>query len=114
MTMQVHQEAVERAKQLIDEGKFRINTPWRDVQPTPTAVNRSLDQHGLSEFSQWFLAVDPDAAEAERYKLPFGDFNSVHRSGVAAAKQRAAENQAPDVEAAADEILDLFDRLNAC
>jgi hypothetical protein len=114
MPIQVNQEAVEKAKQLIDEGKFRINTPWRDVQPSPIALNRYLSQHGENAYSQWFLAIDPDAAEAERYTLPFGDFNSVHRSGVMAAKQRAEQHHAPDVEAAADELLDLFDRLNAC
>lgn len=114
MTMKVNQEALEKAKQLIDEGKFRINTPWRDVQPSPTALNKYLSQHGPDAYRQWFLAIDPDAPESERYMLPFGDFNSVHRSGVVAAKQRAEQQHAPDVEAAADEILDLFDRLNAC
>lgn len=114
--MQVNYEAIENAKRLIDEGKFRINTPWREVQPSEVAQNRYLDQHGWDAYSQWFLAVDTSAPQdsKDRYKFPVGDFNAVHRSGLVAAKQRAAQNQDADLEAAADELLDIFDRLNAC
>jgi hypothetical protein len=114
--MIVNHEALEKAKQLIDEGNFRINTPWRDAQPTNTAEDRYIEKHGLQEFGQWYLAVDPDTQADTKayYKFPFGDFNAVHRTGLVAAKQRAAQNRETAVEAAADELLDLFDRLNAC
>lgn len=114
--MKVNREAVEKAKRLIDEGKFRISTPWRDAQPSITAEDRYIDNHGLAAFGQWYLALDPNVKvdTKERYKFPFGDFNAVHRTGVIAAKQRAAQNHDAELEAAADEILDLFDRLNAC
>ena len=114
--MIVNHEALAKAKQLIDEGSFRINTPWRDAQPTNTAEDRYIEKHGWDEFGQWYLGVDPDAAAdtKARYKFPFGDFNAVHRTGLVVVKQRAAQNHEPDVEAAADELLDLFDRLNAC
>jgi creatinine amidohydrolase/Fe(II)-dependent formamide hydrolase-like protein len=114
--MKVNNEALEKAKQLIDEGKFRINTPWRDAQPSEKAENRYIDQHGLKEYSAWYLALDPAAGEdsKDHYKFPFGDFNAVHRTGLVAAKQRAAQNHEEGVVAAADELLDLFDRLNAC
>jgi len=114
--MKVNHEAIEKAKQLIDEGKFRINTPWRDAQPSVTAEDRYIDQHGWQEYGQWFLALDPDTHEAtkDHYQFPFGDFNAVHRTGLVAAKKRAAQHQQAEVEAAADDLLDLFDRLNAC
>jgi hypothetical protein len=114
--MNVNHDALEKAKQLIDEGSFRINTPWRDAQPTNTAEDRYIAQNGWKAYGQWFLAVDPNvsAESKEHYKFPYGDFNAVHRTGLIAAKQRAAQNHNTDVEAAADEILDLFDRLNAC
>jgi hypothetical protein len=114
--MKVNREAVEKAKQLIDEGKFRVSTPWRDAQPSTTAQDRYINANGWQAFGQWYLALDPNAHETskERYLFLFGDFNAVHRTGVIAAKQRAAQNQDVELEAAADEILDLFDRLNAC
>lgn len=114
--MNVNHEALEKAKQLIDEGSFRINSPWRDAQPTNTAEDRYIAQHGWEAYGQWFLAVDPntDAETKEHYRFPYGDFNAVHRTGLIAAKQGAAQNHEADVEAAADEILDIFDRLNAC
>ncbi|MEO8610088.1 MAG: hypothetical protein ABI690_19495 [Chloroflexota bacterium] len=114
--MIVNHEALAKAKQLIDQGNFRINTPWRDAQPTNTAEDRYIEKHGWDKFGQWYLGVDPDiqADTKARYKFPFGDFNAVHRTGLVVAKQRAAQNRETDVEAAADELLDLFDRLNAC
>ncbi len=114
--MIVNHDALEKARQLIDQGKFRINTPWRDAQPTATAEDRYIANHGWKAYGRWFLAVDPNAHDGtkERYQFPYGDFNAVHRTGLMAAKQRAAQTRAAGVEAAADELLDLFDRLNAC
>ena len=85
--MKVNHEAVEKAKRLIDEGKFRISTPWRDAQPSITEEDRFIDNHGLAAFGQWYLALDPNVKvdTKERYKFPFGDFNAVHRTGVIAA-----------------------------
>jgi hypothetical protein len=114
--MQVNPKAIEKATRLIDEGKFRISTPWRDVKPSNLAEDRFIDRHGWEEFGEWYLAVEADADKAskERYQFPIGDFNALHRSGLVAAKQRAAQDNLADVEAAADELLFLFDRINAC
>src|SRR5215813_6864641 len=111
--MQVNHEAVQRAKSLIDEGKFRISTPWRAVQPSSTAEDCYIDQNGWEAFGQWYLAVDLNTEEntKEHYQFAFGDFNAIHRSGLIAAKQRAAQQGYGEIEAVADELLDLFDRL---
>lgn len=114
--MQLNPTALEHAKHLIDEGMFRINTPWREAQPSPTAEDRYLANNGADAYASWYLAINPQAPEGskERYLFPLGDFKSVHRSGIMAAKNSAEKAHQTDVAAAADEILDLFDRLNAC
>lgn len=114
--MKLNPAALEKAKALLDEGKYRINTPWREVQPSPAAEDKYVAANGWEAYGQWYLAVNPQAAEGtkEHYLFPVGDFNSVHRSGIAAAKSRAEKEQNADVAAAAEEILDIFDRMNAC
>jgi hypothetical protein len=114
--MQLNPKAVAKAKRLIDEGHYRINTPWRDIQPSEAAARRFLEKHGAAALSEWYLAIDPAAPEDSlaHYLLPFGDFRAIHRSGVVVAKQRAAQSGDYVIEQAADDLLHLFDRLTAC
>ncbi len=114
--MKLNPIAVEKAKQLLDDGQFRISTPWREVRPSNEVEERYFHQLGAQEFGEWYLAVDPDAPEGSRarYQYPIGDFNAVHRSGLVAAKDLAAKYQQSDIEEAADDILFIFDRLTAC
>jgi len=42
-----------------------------------------------------------------------GDFRKVHRDGLIAAKQRAAQNDYTDIEQAADELLEMIDKREA-
>ena len=116
MTVKANQDAVAFAKQLIDEGSYAINTQWSKNEPSTSQENKYLDQHDWNDYAKWYLAVDTDENEEtkERHKFPIGDFRKLHRSGVIAAKQRAAQNHYDDIERAADEILDVFDRMNAC
>ncbi len=114
--MQLNAEAVKKANALIDEGKFRISTPWRQVQPSSEAETKYAEKNGWQAYGQWYLAINPDAPEGskERYLLPFGDFNSIHRSGLMAARQEAEKAHNSEIEQAADDLLFIFDRLNAC
>lgn len=116
MSLKVNQQALDYAKHLIDEGEYAINTVWSTNEPSPDQENRYLDAHGWGDYANWYLAVDSDDSTdtKEHYKFPYGDFKRVHRSGVIAAKRRAAQNDDAEVVRAADELLDLFDRLNAC
>jgi hypothetical protein len=116
MALKLNDAAFKHAEALIEEGKYRINTVWREAQPSENEEKRFLDQHGWEDYGKWFLAVDNDAAEGSlaRYKLPVGDFKSVHRSGLLAAKARADKNSAGDVSEAVDELIFLFDRISAC
>ncbi len=116
MSLKVNQQALDFAKHLIDEGDYAINTQWIKNEPSPDQADHYLDAHGAEDYAKWYLAVDSDDGKAatERYLFPYGDFKRVHRSGVIAAKQRAAQSDDAEVVRAADELLDLFDRLNAC
>ncbi|MFO7320599.1 MAG: hypothetical protein DIU68_002625 [Chloroflexota bacterium] len=116
MTLRLNREAVAFAEQMIGDGNYRINTIWREAQPSPQAVETFVRQHGLDGLRRWYLAEDPDAPEdaPERYQFPIGDFKSVHRSGLIAARDRAASQQQDSIAEAADELLFFFDRISAC
>ena len=116
MAIQINRKAVDQARNLIEDGQYRVNTQWSQNQPSNHAENEYLDQHGEAEYARWFLAEDTDeeAGTKARYKFPYGDFKSVHHSGLQAAKQRAAQHNYSDLEQAVDELLDVFDRMNAC
>lgn len=109
MTLKANLAGLEHAKQLIDDGLWALNTQWSANQPSPESEARYLSQHGEGDYARWFLVKDESG-----YKFPIGDFRKVHRSGVVAARRYAEQNQLEDVVSAADEILDLFDRMNAC
>ncbi len=115
MSLKVNQPALDFAKHLIDEGEYAINTQWSTNEPSPEQATRYLDAHGADDLSKWYLGVELDADGTQtRYQLPYGDFKRIHRSGVIAAKRRAVKDDAAEIVRAADELLDLFDRLNAC
>jgi hypothetical protein len=114
MNLKANPSGVAHAKQLIDEGKWALNTQWSANQPSLEAQQNYLTRHGEEALSQWFLAVDTAANGGSTYQFPIGDFRKVHRSGVVAARRYAEQNQLGDLVEAADEILDLFDRINAC
>ena len=114
--MIVNTDGIAYAKQLLEQGMYRLSTPWRTVQPSETAARKFWEQQGAADYARWHLALDPAQPEGspERYLLPLGDFKSIHRSGIVAARDRAEREGAADVRQAVEDILDLFDRMNAC
>ncbi len=103
--------AVEYAKKLIQEGK--VNTGqnnWSVCQPTTDSENAFLSDNTVELYSKWFLAtVDGTSPETkEHYEFPYGDFSVVYRSGLIAAKQRAAQFKHTEIEQAASMLLDLI------
>ena len=111
MTVKVNKEAVKFAKHLIEEGNYTTDTDWSERQPSTDEENKYLDKNGWDTFSKWYLAIDTDDSKGTkgRHEFPFGDFHKVHRRGVIAAKQRAAQNHYTDVEKAADDLLEMID-----
>ena len=69
---------------------------------------RKLREDGRCEhFAGWLRDVGLVSFTFNGF--PYGDFHRVHRSGLIAAKQRAAQRDHDDIERAADELLVLLD-----
>ncbi|MDT8307656.1 MAG: hypothetical protein RRC07_17110 [Anaerolineae bacterium] len=107
----VNDAAVKKAKALIRDGKVDMESDWSETQPSADEENGYLEDHAWDEYGEWFLAIDTNASEEtkDRYNFPYGDFKKVHRDGVIAAKQRAAQYDHTAIEKAADELLKAID-----
>jgi hypothetical protein len=114
MSVKVNDAAVSNAKKLIKDGKIDMDSDWSEAQPSADEENDYLDDHSWGDYGKWYLAVDSDENKETkgRHKFPYGDFKQVHRDGIIAAKQRAAQNDYSDVEKAADDLLDMIDKNN--
>ncbi|MEQ8849991.1 hypothetical protein [Botrimarina sp.] len=111
----VNEEAVRHAEELIDKQQYVLDSDWSDAQASTDEENDFLDDHSWQEYARWFLAVDPDATKhtKSRYGFDYGDFRRVHRSALIAAKQRAGSSHHPDIQKAADRLLEKLDRVKA-
>jgi hypothetical protein len=107
----VNRDAVKKARALVESGDVDTETPWSEAAPSTERANEEIEQHGYDGFGAWHLAVDPDAGEETkgRYAFPYGDFERVNRAALIHAKQRAAQNDHPEIERAADDLLSLVD-----
>lgn len=110
MSINVNQGAVEQALKLVADGQYALNTVWASNEPSAEQVEAFRSSHGDAALKNWFLALD----DAQQPVLPVGDFRRVHRSGVVAAKRHGEKTGNAAIVDAADSILDLFDRMNAC
>ncbi|MBK8022183.1 MAG: hypothetical protein IPK19_12320 [Chloroflexi bacterium] len=111
--MKLHKAGFEHARALIREGKVKTaETDWSEKQPDTDKDNRFIENHGLEAWGQWHIGIRTDEDEDNKghYAFPVGDLTRVHRSGVIAAKQRAAQNGYDDIAKAADELLELIDK----
>lgn len=110
-TYSVNDAAVRQARALIDDGKYDTTTEWSDAAPSTEDENRVVEADGYDGFGAWQLAVDPEASPETkgRYAFPYGDFSRVNRAALIHAKQRAAQNDHAEIEAAADRLLQRLD-----
>ncbi len=108
---QVNKAGVDKARSLIDSGKFDDETEWSDAAPSADQENAEIDAHGYDGYGAWHLAIDDDASEDTkgRYRFPYGDFKQVNRAALIHAKQRASQNNHPGIEKAAAGLLDHLD-----
>lgn len=111
-TYKVNQAAVRKARKLIDSGHFDDTTDWSTAAPSTERANEEIDKYGYAGFGEWHLAIDPDANEdtKKRYAFPYGDFEKVNRAALIHSKQRASQNDHPEIESAADDLLQRLDR----
>ncbi|WP_119071754.1 hypothetical protein [Aggregatilinea lenta] len=110
--VEVNDAAVKHARQLIRDGKIDKESDWSEAQPSASKENAFLEKHDMKEYGEWYLGLVPgeDDDNKGHYSFPYGDFKQVHRDGVIAARQRAAQNHHPAVEKAAGELLELIDK----
>jgi hypothetical protein len=116
MALVLNPTGLAQAIKLTEQAQFRLNTIWDRNRPTDDAAEKFIALHGIDAYAAWHLAIDPTApAESKtRYQLPYGDFKSVHYSGVRSIKQIAERDGQGELSSAAESILDLLDRFNAC
>lgn len=108
MSIKLHKAAVTFAENLIKEGKIQNDAGhWGQHNPDTAQENSYLKSHGLGDYAKWHLGEDTSLGEDTkgRYNFPYGDFKTVHRDGLIAAKERAAQQGYHDIEKAADELL---------
>jgi len=110
MQLTINRAAIDYAIELVEQGERARSTKWADSQPSANKIQQYRAQHGEEALANWYLAVDENGA----YQFPVGDFRRVHESGVRAARRYGELNDQPALVAAADEILDILDRMNAC
>ncbi|SMC00094.1 hypothetical protein SAMN00120144_2513 [Hymenobacter roseosalivarius DSM 11622] len=108
MSLSLNPTAVAFAKRLIKEGKYKNDQGhWSQHNPSTDEQNKYLSKHEIEEYGQWHLGLDMSKGEDTkgRYHFPCGDYKTVHRDGLLAAKERAAQQGYTDIEQAADELL---------
>ncbi|HYY82257.1 MAG TPA: hypothetical protein VFD04_24185 [Actinomycetes bacterium] len=108
----VNQQAVARARQLIDARQYVLKSVWDNVQPSATDQNAYLQSHSWQEYARWHLALTDGASDhtKARYAFVYGDFRRLHRMGLIACLYRAAEWRHKQVELAAYDLLQYLDK----
>ncbi|MET0473477.1 MAG: hypothetical protein ABW001_02455 [Mycobacterium sp.] len=108
----LNEEAVAKARTLIDGKQYVLDSDWGDVQPKADAQNAFLENHGWDEYAEWHLGLTEGATDETkaRYAFVYGDFRRVHRTGLIACVYRASEWRHKDVELAAHELLQYLDK----
>jgi hypothetical protein len=108
----VNPRAFARAKRMIENRQYVLNSDWGEVQPRAEDENAYLERHGWDDYSEWHLGLTKGATDETkgRYAFVFGDFRRIHRSGIIACQYRAAEWRHKAVELAAHELLQLLDK----
>ena len=107
----VNDQAVARARELIDARRYVLKSQWGDVQPSADDENRYLESHSWDEYAGWHLGLTEGANEHTkgRHAFVYGDFRRLHRMGLIACHYRAAEWGHKDVELAAHDLLQYLD-----
>ena len=111
----LNERAVKRAQRLIDARQYVLDSEWREAQPSAEDENAFLEAHSWDEYAEWHLGLTDGANDETkaRYGFVYGDFRRIHRMGLIACHYRAAEHRHKEIELAAHELLQRFDRVSA-
>jgi hypothetical protein len=117
MTVRLNRSAFEHARKLIRNRQCVLDEldKWSGHRPSRTAEKRFFAERGLAEYQKWFLGEDDELppGERRRYRLAYGDFETLHRCGVRAARARAGRYKYTDIERAAAQLHGMLDELTA-
>lgn len=107
----VNEAGVARARDLIAQRQYVLDSDWGEVQPNAAAENAYLERHSWEEYAAWHLGLTEGARDhtKARYAFVYGDFRRVHRSGLIACVYRAAEWRHKAVERVAYQLLQELD-----
>ena len=107
----VNEAAIVHARKLIDARQYVLDSEWGRVQPKADAENAYLKNHSWEEFAAWHLGLTEGANDETkaRYAFVYGDFRRIHRTGIIACHDRAAEWRHKAIELAAHELLQYLD-----
>ena len=110
----VNEEAIAKARRLIDSRQYVLDSDWGESQPTAEDENGFLENHSWDEYAAWHLGLTEGANEETkaRYGFVYGDFRRIHRSGLIACVYRAAEWRHKEVELAAHNLLQHLDEVS--
>jgi hypothetical protein len=112
-SLELNQNVFAFAVQLIKEGHVIADGrgAWSKHGPSANEENEFIRLHGFAEYAKWHLGIDDRYPEntKRRYKFPYGDFKSVHRCGLLAARSRAAEYRYYDIENAAARLTEMIE-----
>src|SRR6478735_8943667 len=107
----LNQDAVEKARQLIEAKQYVLDSDWGDAQPKADDENEFLKSHSWDDYAAWHLGLTAGASDETkaRYAFTYGDLRRVHRTGLIACVYRAAEWRHKAIELAAHDLLQLLD-----
>jgi hypothetical protein len=112
-SIKLNESAFVFAAQLIKQGRVIGDRKgaWSEHRPSTDDENEFIRVYGFSEYAKWHLGIDDRYPEntKRRYKFPYGDFKNVHRCGVLAAQNRAAQHGYEEVQTAAAQLRALID-----
>ena len=112
-TYDLNPAAVEKARSLIKNRQYVLDSDWGQVQPDADAGNAYLERHTWDEYGAWHLGLTVGANDETkaRFAFVYGDFRRVHRTALIACVYRASEWRHKKVELAAHDLLQELDNL---
>lgn len=111
-TYSVNEAGVKKARELINENEYVLESHWAKAQPATQDENEFIEDHGWDAYGAWHLGLHDEQDNPEtkdRYGFCFGDFHKLHRRALIGAIDRAAEWHHDEIEAAARDLLDYLD-----
>jgi hypothetical protein len=105
MAAKLNAKGFDHAKALVAQRRVVVDDRdlWSEHQPSTEAGNRFIAEHGIAEYGNWHLGIDPKQGKEAKghYLFPYGDFEDVHRCGVLAVESRAGQYNYRDIRDAA-------------